>query len=161
MNQDLNAFFSTAEETREKVESGEIKLGSRNWTELEGTCLFKKIETDAAGGKSVIKVVLENNEKDEKEFLLFMPNRGYQPIANGLRLQNLQDVLYSVIGASKSESVQSVFVKIYEILQKNPIECEYRLEERQTESSKNGKIYTNQDLVSLKPMKTQKTGFSL
>jgi len=169
MNQatvDPSDFFASANKVSEKVYSGEI-AGITQWPELEGTCYIEKVGLKKVGANNIITIFVEHEDFGRGNFGVFLPKVGANDFANAKRMEQLYATIYAAGGTKANMPVQTAFTNLSNALAKGgKIACSYTLAWKESESASTGKVYKNQDLVMLKPIKntedtTQATGFSL
>jgi len=159
----IDQFFQHSEEAHEKVSKGEI-TGITRWAELEGVCELIKATPTRKGAHLFLEFTLRHEQLGVGTFGVFMPNLSQKDFAVASRMDQLYGTLYSAAGAStKKHSPKEAFMLLQEKLEEGSIKCRYKITERESESPKNGKIYTNQDLAFLKEVGSDEDagGFSL
>jgi len=161
----IDQFFQHSEEAHGKINSGEI-IGITRWPELEGVCELIKASPTRKGAHLFLEFFLRHDQLGVGKFGVFMPNLSQKDFAIASRMDQLYGTLYGVSGASvKKHSPKEAFLRLSKKLEQGAVQCRYKLTERESESPKNGKIYTNQDLAFLKEvpseLSSENSGFSL
>lgn len=160
---DLDAIFGATNDANDKVNSGEIQSSITRWPKLSGICTLKSVQLTQAGSSTFINFYLEHDTFQSGKFGVMLPKSTHSQTAISIRMQQIYQTVFAAAGKNPKEcSPKQAFVALQEQLKKGPMLCEYKLEERETESQKTGRTFVNQDLVFLVPVEeTQEVGFGI
>ena len=143
-------FFSAANEMQTQYNKGEIAANT-NWPKLEGSAELLDIEAKLISGKSILDFKLKHKTFGVRNIGIIIPGRGAKDTAKAFAQQTILCTLFSAFDFDpQTMTTEQAFIEGKKILsEEGPIPVIYKLREYESESPKNGKIYTNQALEAL------------
>jgi hypothetical protein len=157
MSNNFNDFFEDADNTNDKVKTGDISAITR-WPETEGTCLLKAIKLESPAGNNLLRFILLHPNFGMGSFCVFLPKKSHKDYAKIKRMEQIYATLFSAYNLDAEKYNVSDAYK--HSLKQPAIEVEYRLENIERENSRNGEVYTQQDLIILRPIKQTQSSSS-